>query len=416
MRRLLGSFALLATAAALPASEGSAWLKIPQGARSTALGTAVSSFDRGAEAQWYNPAGLARVRGLDLSLSRQAWLGKTRNDFAAVALPIPGGGVGALVNWLGNEDTYRDAFGNEGAKFGNSAWTAGLGLGLRAGFMSFGASGKVIQERYESKQYAGYASDLGAQAKLGPWLRLGGSIQNLGAWSGDNSLGAVDLPLTYRGGLALENAIPGVILSLEARALPRSEEGTVLAGAEYGFKSGLFSGAVRAGYEASALDLGGGAGLSLGAGAKFTGLKVDFAWQPYGPLGNPYRMTLGWDFSVDPVSAPAVATVAPDLSLPPSLSVLAVSASPANETPGGLEQRLAGAWAAYKAGRWSDAEAGFRALAEEYPANHRPFHGLFLALYRSGRHEEAIIALEAKLARAADPVEQAWMKRYQQSF
>lgn len=408
--------ALVCLSAALPAAEGSAWLKIPQGARSVAMGTAVASFDRGAEAQWYNPAGLARTRGLDLSLSRQAWLGKTRNDFASVAVPIPGGGVGGYVNWLGNEDTYRDALGNEGAKFGNAAWAAGLGLGLRVGFMSFGGAGKVIQERYESKQYSGYASDWGAQAKLGPWLRLGGSVQNLGAWSGDATLGSVELPLTYRGGVAVENGIPGLTLSLEGRALPRSGEATALAGAEFGFKRDLFSGAVRAGYEASALDLGGGAGLSLGAGAKFTGLKVDFAWSPYGPLGSPYRMTLGWDFGSDP-AAPAAVAPAPRLQpVPYSLQVLAVSANPSAEAPGGLEQRLAAAWALYQQGSYSAAEAQFRVLADEYPANPRPFQGHFLALFRLGRHEEAAVALEAKIARQPDAGEEAWLRQYRSSL
>ncbi len=414
MRLWAGSLlALLGLGLPLAGAEGAAWLKIPQGARSVALGTAVSSFDRGAEAQWYSPAGLARARALDLTFSRQAWLGKTRDDFAALMLPVPGGGVGAYVNWLGNEDVYRDANGNEGGKFGNSAWAAGLGYGLRLGFLGVGVSGKVIQERYEAKQYAGYASDLGLQARLGPWLRLGGAIQNLGAWSGDNSLGAVDLPLTYRGGVALEGLIKPLTLSLEARALPRSQEASALAGAELGFTRGLFSAALRAGYEASALDLGNGAGLSLGAGAKLQGLKVDFAWSPYGSLGSPYRMTLGWDFSSDGTAAPVLA---PRAKLPLSLEVFPVQGDPASFGPGSLDQRLAAAAAALRAGQLPSAEAQFAALVQDYPANPLPFHGHFLALYRSGRLSEAVVALEEKLLRAPDAAERAWLKALKNSL
>lgn len=419
---------LLLSAAALSASEGSAWLKIPQGARSVSLGQAISSYGRGAEALWYTPAALSRVRGLDLSLSRQAWLGKTRDDLVSVAVPVPGGGVGGYVNWLGNEDVYRDANGTEGAKFGNSAWAAGLGYGFRLGFLSAGVAGKVIQERLESKQYAGYASDLGLQAHLGPWLRLGGAIQNLGAWSGENSLGGVELPLTYRGGIAFENALPGVVLSLEARALPRSGESSMLAGGEYGFRTGLFSAAVRAGFEGSAAQLGEAAGFNLGAGAQFSGLKVDFAWSPYATLGNPYRMTLGWDFGQDPNAS---AAVRPREALPASLAAPVSTASapvinlnsaptePAAVTDptaipaaGSLEQRLASARAAFSRGDLGGAEAQFKALSDEYPANAKPFQGLFQVYFQQGRKEEAIAALEAKLARENDPAQAAWLERY----
>lgn len=428
-RRLALALAFLA-AAPLAAAEGSAWLKIPQGARSVALGQAVSSFGHGAEALWYTPAALGRLHGLDLSLSRQAWLGKTRDDLVEVALPVPGGGLGGYVNWLGDEDVYRDAAGVEGDKFSNGAWAGGLGYGFRLGFLSAGVLGKVINEHYDTKQYSGYASDLGLQARLGPWLRLGGAIQNIGAWSGDASLGSVELPLTYRGGIALENAIPGVTLSLEARALPRSQESSALAGGEYAFHSGLFSGALRAGYEASAVSLGEAAGLSVGGGLQFTGLKVDFAYSPYGPLGNPYRMTVGWDFGQDPGASPATRR---EEKLPPSLAA-PVSAEPvvhlnspepaaaaaAAAIPGGvaapaagtLEARLAEARASFSRGDMSAAETQFKALADEYPANAKPFAGLFQVYYRQGRHDEAVQALTEKLARAPDPSQQAWLEQY----
>lgn len=435
-RRSALALALLA-AAPLGATEGSAWLKIPQGARSVSLGQAVSSYGRGAEALWYTPAALGRVRGLDLSVSRQAWLGKTRDDLLSVAIPVPGGGIGGYLNVLGNEDVYRDGAGVEGDKFSNGAWAGGLGYGFRLGFLSAGVVGKVLNEHYESKQYSGYASDLGAQARLGPWLRLGGAIQNLGAWSGAATLGAVDLPLTYRGGIALENAIPGVTLSLEARALPRSQESSALAGGEYVFRSGFFSGALRAGYEASAASLGDAAGLNLGAGAQFTGLKVDFAWSPYASLGNPYRMTLGWDFGQDPTAsaatrqqeqlpaslapAPVAAPAEPVVHLnSPEPAAVSPTAAPLSGTatvfvapaPGSLEARLIEARASFARGDLNAAEAQFKALSDEYPANAKPFAGLFQVYYQQGRHDDAVQALTEKLARAPDPAQQAWLEKY----
>jgi hypothetical protein len=425
----LGLLAGLLLAAPLSASEGSAWLKIPQGARSVSLGQAISSYGQGAEALWYTPAALGRIRGIDLSVSRQAWLGKTRDDLLSVAVPVPDGGVGGYVNFLGDEDVYRDDSGVEGGKFGNSAWAAGLGYGFRLGFFSAGIVGKVLQEHYDTKQYAGYASDLGLQAHLGPWLRLGGAIQNLGAWSGDKPLNGVDLPLTYRSGIALENMMPGVVLSLEARALPKSGESSALAGGEWGFHTGLFAASVRAGYEASAAQLGDAAGLNLGGGAQFGDLKVDFAWSPYGSLGNPYRMTLGWDFGQDPAASkltrpreelPSSVGAPPSADTPViNLNSAPAAAAPAQSGPApaadSLEGKLAAARAAYARGDLPNAEKLFKALSDEYPANAKPFQGLLQVYYQQGRKEDAIQALTEKLARENDPAQAAWLEKYKEA-
>src|SRR5690606_25683867 len=143
-----------------------------------------------------------------------------------------------------------------------------------------------------------------------PWLRLGGAVQNLGSLSGYSpGLGAVELPLTYRGGLALDQALPGVLLSVEARVLPLSRENSVLAGLEWSRQFGLWGAALRGGCEAAAAQAGDRAGLAVGAGLRLQNLKVDFTHTPYGGLGDPYRRTLGWEFG-RPRSRPAAAQAA----------------------------------------------------------------------------------------------------------
>jgi hypothetical protein len=400
-------FFALGLSAALPASEGASWLKIPQGARSVALGTAVSSFGQGAEALWYTPAALAGIESAGISLSRQSWLGETRDDLAAVVLPVPGGGLGAYFNWLGTNDVYRGLDGVDAGSFSNSAWAGGIGWGFRLGFLNAGVLGKVLQERFDKKQYAGYASDIGVQARLGRWLRLGGAVQNLGAWDGQGSLGGVELPLTYRGGIALDQAIPHLLLSLEARALPRSQESSVLAGAELGFGGDLWSGALRAGYEAAAARLGDLAGLNLGAGFRLGGLHADIAWSPYGALGDPYRMSLAWDFSPAAGLPPSAKPLPAELPLPPDSALAPLSQGLLMGES--LEAKLSQADALLRAGKLKAAEEAFKALSEEYSANPKPYLGLFQALFRSGQGAAALDALEQKLAREADFEQRQWL-------
>lgn len=329
------------------------------------MGTAVSAIHGGAEGQWYNPAALAHVRAPELTVSRQAWIGQTRDDYLGAALPMPGGALGLFANVLGTDDISRDAFGNEGAKFNNNAWAAGLGYGVRWGWLSLGGGAKMVQERFAGTASAGgFGGDVGAQLELGvPWLRLGGAAQNIGALSGyQPKLGGVELPLTYRAGLALDQALPGLLLSVELRQMPLSRENSVLAGGEWARFNGVWGLALRAGYEGAAAKAGELAGLAMGGGVRFYSLRVDFAYTPYGAFGNPYRMTLGWDFS-------GPRAVGEKVSKAPAAAVAAPQS----------------------------AEDHDRAFREHYAA---------------GRKAEAIAALEQRLALKPDASLQAWLEQY----
>jgi tetratricopeptide (TPR) repeat protein len=313
--------ALLLLAAQAQASEGAAYLKIPQGAASTAMGSARVAL-RGMESMWYTPAGLAGIESIDLSFSRMAWLGQTRNDYLAAVLPVgAGGGLGAWVNSIGTEDTYRDAFGNDGGKFNVGALSGGLAYGVRWNRVSFGLAAKYFQERIESVAASSYAGDFGMQIELlhsRKW-RLGFAVQNMGPnlnydtaststspyyYSYGSS--AVTPPRTYRGGMAFDHLGDIVTLVQEVRLLPDSLEMTYLLGGELDFKVGLFKLAARAGYESMAsYEQNSVNALSVGGGVQMQNLKVDFAYLPYGSLGAPYRMSLGWQFDVSrPIPAP----------------------------------------------------------------------------------------------------------------
>src|SRR5581483_1461565 len=70
LKALLASVLLLA--APLGAVESAAYLKSPEGVRSSALAGAFSSAAGSAESLWYNPAGLSGLRGAEASFTHSS--------------------------------------------------------------------------------------------------------------------------------------------------------------------------------------------------------------------------------------------------------------------------------------------------------------------------------------------------------
>ena len=68
-------------------------------------------------------------------------------------------------------------------------------------------------------------------------------------------------------------------------------------GAEYRMEFGKnFSGAVRGGYSTHLKDIDGLKGLTAGMGLGFGWMTFDFAWIPFGDLGQTFRYSLSARF------------------------------------------------------------------------------------------------------------------------
>lgn len=411
----------------LDASEGAASLKIPQGAASTALGGAMVAA-RGVESLWYTPAGLARLDRLQLSLSRNAWLGQTRNDYLAAAVPLGPGGLGAWTNYVGTEDVYRDNAGADQGSFGVYALSGGLAYGWNLGYLALGAGAKYYQERVELLQSSSWAGDLGAQVELGtPRARLGLAVQNLGPrMDYDSTLGEVKLPLTYRAGLALDRIFGFLTVLQELRMLPESGESSYLAGAELQGRAGQVALAGRAGIDSSAQVIGGGlAGFTMGAGAVLGPLHVDFALVPYGQLGNPYRMSVGWDFDLPQAPAPrpagrSVPAPAPADAVPVPREQAAVTVElPVGAATVGTTQTFASAsdaWTAAKAaetaGQIAQAREAYVTATRLEPDNSETWGRLGKFEYARNNKAAALPALEKMLELKPDANLQKWVDAY----
>jgi hypothetical protein len=399
----------------LEASEGAAYLKIPQGAASTALGSAMVGM-HGVESLWYTPAGLARQDKLQVALSRNAWLGQTRNDYLAAAMPMGPGGLGAWVNYVGTEDAYRDNNGVDQGSFGVYNLSGGLGYGWKLGAVALGLSGKYFQERVELLQSANWAVDLGTQIDLGtPRARLGLAVQNLGPrMDYDTALGEVKAPLTYRIGIALERIAGFVTVLQELRMLPESGETSYLAGVEAQGKAGGVALAGRAGYDTSAQVIGGGlAGFTLGAGAVLGPLHVDIAMVPYGQLGNPYRMSVGWEFAAGPAPRPQPAAgISSATSVGAGSPRPALTPVPAPTGPTNAKQAWEDAKAAEAAGSLDEARRAYQLATKLEPSNFESWGRLAKFEYAQGRKTEAVAAFEKMQALKPDAEFGKWLDAY----
>src|SRR6266571_607401 len=109
---------------------GFAFLEVPAGARASALGGAYASLAQGAEAVYWNPAGLNGTHGVELTASHYEFFQSLRHDQFALATHRLGGGLAASIRAQYSEPiTARDEFGNEIGTFGSHDLELALGYG-----------------------------------------------------------------------------------------------------------------------------------------------------------------------------------------------------------------------------------------------------------------------------------------------
>jgi hypothetical protein len=164
--------------------------------------------------------------------------------------------------------------------------------------LSIGANLKYVREVLDTTDASAYAADGGLLYET-DWhdLRLGTSLQNLGT-----RIKFVDesdpLPLQYRLGASMpvgQENMPAWLRSLRLSSdliIPRDSAVGIAFGAEYhrALRDEL-SYDLRTGYRTGS-SVTGLSGLSAGGGLEFGRFGMDFAWVPYGELGNSYQYSL----------------------------------------------------------------------------------------------------------------------------
>jgi long-subunit fatty acid transport protein len=307
------------------------FLKVMPSARAAALGEAYAVWATGAEAIFWNPAGLAKLDNMEFSTTYINWLFDAQQGALVYALAIQGfGALGVQVQYVDfgefeettNERPYindPDNPGLTGKTFKPFSYLVGIsyarnltdkfsiGLGMKYTHESLFDGRKLTAQvrqgvREEVDTWAnGLLFDFGIRYNTGyRSIHLGSSVQNFGAdvkYAKESN----PVPLLFRFGIGADLVGPEGLLrpgSEENRLSmafdifhPNDYAQQIHVGAEYEFANSF---ALRGGYKFN-YDFD---GLTLGAGVKHAlegvRLSADYSYGDMGTyLGNVQRISFG---------------------------------------------------------------------------------------------------------------------------
>jgi hypothetical protein len=277
-------------------TTGASFLKVGVGARELALGSAASVLTEGANAANWNPGKLADVKQKSLSASYNMLFIDESQGYLGYASPLESGAgvIGAGLNYLTVSDIEKRAGDTDKAdsKFSNNnmALTLSYARAEVSPGLALGANLKYISQKLDVQTDKAIAVDLGSTYKLSSAWTAAFVVQNLGG-----RIGPDQLPLIFKGGAATRFFDGKLAVAADADWLANDERFYLDLGAEYALNA-MF--AFRAGYQLgrAADKLGGLTGLGAGLGLKYERFSLDYAYVPFGDLGDTHRMTVGYNF------------------------------------------------------------------------------------------------------------------------
>lgn len=309
------SAALLAAPAALLAlgagTSSADFTKIGVGARPSAMGQAYSAAADDVNATYWNPAGLALVQRGELSLMHMIHVADINYDTLSFAMPasrLSGWGLSAAYLWQQPFDSTKNSFGYSQSSVKGTASDLAVGISYAQNFGNFrttdfkvsnisaGVTLRYISRTLQDLQSNTFNLDLGGMMEIIEGLRIALVAQNLGSTvtfvsAADPSTPNTKLGLAWNFAFNDANRIQAVFdlghpIDFSNPNYNRWRQNL---GLEYWLLDKL---ALRGGYQLG-VDLG---GLSAGAGFRFSGLGLDYAFVPYSALGNSHRISVNYAF------------------------------------------------------------------------------------------------------------------------
>ena len=275
-------------------TAGAAFLKFGVGARATGLGGAYTAVSDDANSMYWNPAGLSRFNGTQLSLMHNRWVQDINYEFVGIAFgdsATAGFAFGLTFLWMGDitVTTFNDRLGTTGNTFTARDLSFVFSYGQQINdYVSVGGTLKRIKSTIDDISANATAVDLGLLTSLPiQGVTLGATIQNLG-----NRLKFIQdsdrLPLIYKFGVAYSQ--PNRLTLAVDLSKPIDNRFRVNAGGEFVLMKTL---ALRGGYNSSnELDNG----FTGGAGVRIRSISIDYAFVPFGVLGNTHRVSAMFQF------------------------------------------------------------------------------------------------------------------------
>lgn len=270
-------------------------LKLGAGARAAGLGEAHSAMAQDAIAIFWNPAGLGHSKARSATFMHAAWLESITYDVLGLTHPMGrNGALGLGLQYLsyGSFDSL-DNTGGVAGKVSPREVVATLGWGRKVDSWALGFSGKFIHSKIDSSAST-WALDVGTQKMgemMGKAYALGLAIQNLGPKLKFHREGT-SLPLVLRLGSTL--SIRKHWLGALDLNLPSDNKPWVAVGTEYSImlpNKGLRL-AGRLGYNTRSMETKELNGISVGLGLGLNSFRINYAFMPFGILGNTHRISL----------------------------------------------------------------------------------------------------------------------------
>ncbi len=272
-------------------STAASFLDIDVSPRSVAL-AASASASRGdlASSQW-NPAGLSDVRSPRVGLMHGAWFEGLSLEWLGYGIDVGDrGGAAVALTFLRSDAIARfDAFGEPDGEFHVYDAALSAGYGHRFGDrLALGVTARGIRQSVDGRGASGFAADVGLSTRAGS-TSLSAVARNLGPdvdFDGD----AAPLPTTYVVAAAQPLLGERVVLTGAAN-LPVHYHDDLRVGAEWMATRQV---ALRAGYR-YVLEAGTDdqlTGPTFGVGFGMSGIRLDYAYQPFEDLGDTHHIAL----------------------------------------------------------------------------------------------------------------------------
>lgn len=280
------------------------FLKLGAGARAGAMGESYSAVADDVYAVYYNPAGLTAMTHSELAASHTALFSDISYDIVAFAYPMGRSEnysqsvLAVSIYSLGisgierrTEDTLKPS-----GNFNASDTSYNLTYARRLSeTISVGGTGKLISLQIDSYKATAFAVDGGLRFTPRPnmsrSLALSLVVKNIG--SAPKFAGISDpLPLALVAGIGYE-VVPKTFRFNVDVTKYRDTDAFFALGGEYRRDiTENMGGALRFGMTTHRADNEGLTEVTAGAGLRFNRVSFDFAWVPFGALGNSFRYSL----------------------------------------------------------------------------------------------------------------------------
>ncbi|MFA6316018.1 MAG: PorV/PorQ family protein [Elusimicrobiota bacterium] len=286
-------------------SSAAAFLKLGAGARAGAMADSFSAIADDVNAVYYNPAGLSQLKGPQLGGAHTAFIRDVNYEALGFAYPVGrreeysrhvlAGGIQYLS--VGKVERRSTDSTDPMGTFDST--DASYGLTYAFGFnrqLSAGVTAKLLSQRLDTYHSDTFAADLGVLFRVNPDARmpvsLSAVVRNWGTRVSFVRGESDPLPVSVTAGMAFHVWPERFRVNVEGTKYRDTGLFGALGAEYYQPLMKDLTAAFRGGYSSHYRDIAGLNGMAMGMGLTYNVASFDFAWLPFGRLGDTFRYSL----------------------------------------------------------------------------------------------------------------------------